>query len=127
MDLSLTTETFQQDDQRWLASKHGADTAQPVTLSVSHFTVTNGYIPSGVVLAAYADGSYGPYVTAAGDSSATAVGILLEAVKVKSGATKVVGAMVKHCFIDTTHMPVASGNGAWDTAAHADLPAVIVR
>lgn len=135
MDLTLVTETFVQDDQRWLASEHGADTAQSVTLDLSDFTAgthyPNGFIPSGTVLCAgTASGKFGPYdpqntTTAPG----VAVGILLEAVQVKAGSTAdPVGAMVKHCFITTAKMPFSgTTKGAWDTAANADLPNVIVR
>lgn len=131
----MTTETFTQDDQRWLASQHGADTAQPVTLDVSKFTAgthyPDGFIKSGCVLAVYDDGKVGPYDPAdAATDADTAVGILLSGVPVRSGATTVVGALVKHCFVDASKMPFGTGDvtkGAFDSAAQADLTHVVVR
>lgn len=131
MNLGLVTESFSQDDQRWLASEHGADTAQSVTLDLSDFTAAthypNGYIPSGTVLSEGTDTTkFGPYDPTEA-SADTAVGILLEAVHVV-GSADPNGAMVKHCFVDTTHMPFASTvKGGFDSGAAADLPAVVVR
>lgn len=136
MDLRMTTETFAQDDQRWLASQHGADTAQPVTLDVSKFTAAthypDGFIKSGCVIAESASGTmFEPYNPADTTTTAgTAVGILLSGVPVRSGATSVVGALVKHCFVDSSKMPFGTGSstkGAFDSAAQADLIHVVVR
>ena len=130
MNLGLVTESFSQDDQRWLASEHGADTAQSVTLDISDFTAAthypNGFIPSGTVLQAGTDATKcGPFDPT--DEDAVAVGILLEAVHVQ-GTADPNGAMVKHCFIDTTHMPFNSTTkGGWGGTAAANLPAVVAR
>jgi hypothetical protein len=102
MDLSVKTETFQQDDQSWLASAHGTDTARPITLDVSTFTANthypNGYIKSGVLLGKItASGRYGPYDGAATDGRQTAAGFLLDAVKAPaSTSTPVQGALLWH-------------------------------
>ena len=66
MDLTLRTETFGQDDQSWLGSAHGTDTARSITLDTSAFTANthypNGFLPSGLPLAKItASGKYGPY------------------------------------------------------------------
>lgn len=66
MDLSIRTETFQQDDQSWLGSEHGTDMGRSITLDTSAFTsgthYPNGYFPSGLALGKItATGKYGPY------------------------------------------------------------------
>jgi hypothetical protein len=147
MDLTLTTETFSQDDQRWLVSDHGADTGRTVTLDVSKFTKADhfpdGYLKSGLVIAKFASGKYGPYnpaintgdgsnAGATGTDKVTHVGLLLEAVQVKSDTATVAGAMVLHCFVDKTKLPVTDvtkkGSVSVDNATTtyaADLPHVV--
>ena len=54
------------EDQTWLGSAHGTDSARPVTLDVSAFTANthypNGYFPSGLALGKItSSGLYGPY------------------------------------------------------------------
>jgi hypothetical protein len=66
MNLSPVTETFQQEDQSWLGSAHGTDSARSVTLDTSAFTPAthypNGYFKSGLALGRItATGLYGPY------------------------------------------------------------------
>lgn len=66
MELQYRSETFQQDDQKWLGSAHGTDMARPVTLDISAFTegthFPDGYLPSGLPLGKItATGLYGPY------------------------------------------------------------------
>ncbi|MDX3839560.1 hypothetical protein [Streptomyces europaeiscabiei] len=66
MNLTQTTESFGQDDQSWLASAHGTDTARSITLDTSAFTAgthyPNGYFPSGLAVGKIAaSGKYGPY------------------------------------------------------------------
>lgn len=130
MDLSIRTETFVQDSQKWLASKHGVDTAQGVTLDASKFAgmYPNDFIPSGTVLATYADGKVGPVNPDAEDASATAIGILLEAVRVYSSTSTPTGALVKHCFVNVDKMPFADdAKGGFGADAQADLTHVVVR
>lgn len=66
MELQIRTETFQQENQKWLGSSHGTDMALPVTLDISAFTsgihFPNGFLPSGLPLAKITSSSlYGPY------------------------------------------------------------------
>ena len=66
MNLSPVTETFYQDNQTWLGSAHGTDSARSITLDTSAFTegthYPNGYFPSGLPLGKItASGKYGPY------------------------------------------------------------------
>jgi hypothetical protein len=118
-----------------------------VTLDVSKFTKADhypdGYLKSGLVISKYASGKYGPYdpTLATGDGSNAAatgadkiphVGILLEAVQVKSDATAVAGSMVLHCFVEKAKMPVTDvakkGAASVDngtTTYAAKLPAVV--
>jgi hypothetical protein len=68
MILTPTTEAFTQEDQRWLGSAHGTDSARSVTLDTSAFTsgthYPNGFFPSGLPLAKItASGLYGPYAS----------------------------------------------------------------
>lgn len=64
MDLTITSETLADDDRDWLASSHGTNTADTVTLDGSAFTGTwtDGVIPSGVALGKIAStGLYAPF------------------------------------------------------------------
>jgi hypothetical protein len=66
VNLNPVTETFQNEDQRWLGSAHGTDAAESITLDTSAFTsgthYPNGYFPSGLPLGKItASGKYGPY------------------------------------------------------------------
>jgi hypothetical protein len=122
-------------------SDHGADTGRSVTLDVSKFTKADhypdGYLKSGLVITKYTGGKYGPFdpaATTAGTGTSDHVGILLEAVQVKSTSTAVAGAKVIHCFVDSAKLPVTdtSKKGSLgveatspSTTHAADLPHVI--
>ncbi|MFI1607846.1 head decoration protein [Streptomyces griseofuscus] len=89
MKLAITTETFGQDDQSWLASAHGTDTARPATLDTSAFTPAthypNGYFPSGLPLGLItATKLYGPYDNTASDGREVLAGFLFTAVSAPS-------------------------------------------
>lgn len=89
MNLSPTTETFGQDDQSWLASAHGTDTARPLTLDTSAFVPAthypNGYFPSGLPLGRItATGLFGPYDNTAADGREVLAGFLFTAVSAPS-------------------------------------------
>lgn len=126
MDLSVYTESFQQDDQSWLASAHGTDTARSITLDVSAFTKAdhypNGYIKSGIALAKLnSGGKYVPFAHgSATDGSAKCVGFLLDAVKAPAVNTvDVQGALLWHGAVYTSK----TTNGADFVAA--DVPSTI--
>lgn len=79
MDLTLTTESFGQDDQSWLASAHGTDTARSITLDTSAFTAgthyPDGYFKSGIPLGKItASGKYGPYASSASEVQTIGLG-----------------------------------------------------
>lgn len=124
MDLSIVTETFGQDDQTWLGSMHGTDTARTITLDTSTFT-KNTHYPSGYLLSGLplgkitATGKYGPYNNAASDGTETLAGFLLGAVRVNIADTTIdpQGALLLHAFIVEANLPVAvDTNGKTDVA-----------
>ena len=66
MILTPKSESFTQEDQRWLGSAHGTDATRSITLDTSAFVsgthYPNGYFPSGLPLGRItATGLYGPY------------------------------------------------------------------
>jgi hypothetical protein len=127
MDLSLTTETFGQDDQSWLGSQHGTDAARTITLDVSKFTegthYPDGYLTSGIVLGKVtATGEYGPYDGTAGDGRETAAGFLFQAVKTPAvNTTPVVAAILEHGKVIQSTLPFQAGAGSLDAAGITDL------
>jgi len=124
MDLSIRTESFGQDDQSWLGSEHGTDTARSITLDVSAFTAgthyPNGFLLSGLPLGKItASGKYGPYNGTASDGTETLVGFLLGAVRVNTADTSidVQGALLVHGVVVESKLPVAvDANGKSDVA-----------
>jgi Bacteriophage lambda head decoration protein D len=123
MDLSLKTETFNQEDQSWLGSEHGTNAARSITLDVSTFTAgthyPDGFLKSGIPLGKVtASGRYGPYNDAASDGRQTLVGLLFTGVKTPAvSSTPVSGAMLLHCFVVEAKLPVAvDANGKADVA-----------
>lgn len=66
MNLAPVTESFGQEDQSWLGSAHGTQSARPVTIDVTKLTkdthYPNGYLPSGTPLALLIEtGLFAPY------------------------------------------------------------------
>lgn len=125
MDLNITTETFDQDDQTWLGSAHGTSMGRPVTLDVSAFTegthFPDGYMPSGTPVGEItASGLYGPYDDAAVDGTETLVGFTLTAVKV-TGDNDVQAALFEHGRVVEANLPIAI-----DAAARADVAGQII-
>ncbi|MFJ7963137.1 head decoration protein [Streptomyces sp. NPDC096324] len=89
MNLNPVTESFGQDDQSWLASAQGTDTARSITLDTSAFTsgthYPNGYFPSGLPLGVItATGKYGPYNNSASDGTEVLAGLLFTAIDAPS-------------------------------------------
>lgn len=123
MDLTIKTESFTQDDQTWLGSQHGTDTARSITLDTSAFTAgthyPNGYFPSGLPLGRItATGKYGPYTSGASDGTQTFVGFLLGAVKAPADNTiDPQGALLLHCFVVEAKLPVAVDSAAKTASA----------
>ncbi|MEV3855058.1 head decoration protein [Streptomyces sp. NPDC050095] len=121
MNLTTTTETFGQDDQSWLASAHGTDTARTITLDTSAFTpgthYPGGYFPSGLPLGRItATGKYGPYSGAASDGRETLAGHLFTAVKAPTDNTvDPQGALLWHGAVVLSKLPATV-----DAAGQAD-------
>lgn len=122
MDLSIRTESFGQDDQSWLGSAHGTDTARSITLDVSTFTAgthyPDGWLRSGLPLGKItASGKYGLYSDAASDGRQTLAGFLFTGVKAPAvNTTPVAGALLLHCFVVEAKLPAAV-----DAAGKADV------
>lgn len=123
MDLSVKTETFGDDDQRWLAASHGVDLARSITLDTSAFTANthypNGYIRSGTPLGKItATDLYGPYTPAASDGTDVLAGFLLSPVKPGASASvDVGGALFEHGRVVEANLPIAiDANGKADVA-----------
>lgn len=127
MDLSIRTESFGQDDQSWLASAHATDTARSITLDVSTFTAgthyPDGFLKSGIPLGKItASGRYGLYADTAVDGRGTLVGFLFTGVKAPAvNTTPVAGALLLHCFVVESKLPVAV-----DAAGKADVAGRII-
>ena len=119
MDLSLRTETFAQDDNSWLGSRHGTDNARPVTLDLSTFTQAdhypNGFLLSGLPLQDLGDGKYGLWT-----ATSTLAGFLLFAVRVTSSGADPSGALLDHGRVVTAKLPVPV-----DAAGQATNPHIV--
>lgn len=84
VNLPLVTQTFTApEDQRWLGSAHGTNTADTVTLDADTFLTTfpTGIVPSGVTLGKVtASGKYRQYNNANADGTEVMAGHLLTTV-----------------------------------------------
>ena len=113
MNLTTTTETFQNEDQTWLGSAHGTDMCRSITLDTSAFTAgthyPNGYFPSGLPLGRItATGLYGPYDGAATDGRETLAGFLFTTVDAPSVNTvDPQGALLDHGRVVAAKLPIA--------------------
>lgn len=128
MDLSIRTETFGQEDQSWLGSDHGTDTARSITLDVSTFTAgthyPEGFLRAGLPLGRItASGKYGLYSDGATDGRQTLAGFLFSAVKAPVvNTTPVAGALLMHCFVVEAKLPAPGV----DAAGKADVAGRII-
>lgn len=86
MDLSLRTETFANEDQSWLASAHGTDSARSITIDYGELdsAVVGGRLASGTPLANMSGGKFGLYNPSNGARNVLA-GFLFTTVSVGSG------------------------------------------
>ncbi|MFF0245038.1 head decoration protein [Streptosporangium sandarakinum] len=124
MNISITTETFHQDDQSWLGSAHATTATRTITLDTSAFTPAThypgGYFPSGLPLGKITTtGKYGPYDNTAEDGRDTLTGFLFTAVKAPASTTTDVGAaLFEHGRIVEARLPIAiDAAGKTDVAA----------
>jgi len=129
MFFNQTVESFGMEDQSWLGSSHGTDTAQPCTLDTSTFVAAthypNGFFVSGIVLGKItATGKYGPYVSTASDGRQTAVGVLFTSVKAPTTGNDwdPAAAILLHGFLKVAKLPILTGNaGFLDSTAQTAL------
>ncbi|MGW1786833.1 head decoration protein [Streptomyces sp. NPDC002143] len=107
-------------DRSWLASLHGTDSVDSVTLDMSTFTSGTHHSPStdtdipysrllsGLPLGRItASGLYGLYSTAAADGRQTLAGFVFAEVLFAPTQTKVPAALLWHGSVKTAKLPVA--------------------
>ncbi|MCW2543386.1 MAG: VWBp37 [Frankiales bacterium] len=123
MDIAPVTTSYALDDLSWLASQHGVEAAESITLLKSAFTANthypDGFLKSGLPLGKInASGKYGPYNDAASDGTETLVGFLYGGVEVVSGGgANLGGALLTHCKVRESRLPIAvNSNGKADVA-----------
>ncbi len=121
MDLSIHTESYQQEDQSWLGSADGTNSARSVTLDAATFTEAthypDGYLLSGLPLADQGDGTFGPVNSAATDGTQNLAGFLFTA-QVTDGTGHVGAPMLDWGRIVTDKLPVALDAASQDTNPH---------
>jgi Bacteriophage lambda head decoration protein D len=124
VDIAPVTTSYTPEDNSWIASSHGLDTTETVTLDgavgfvpATHFPT--GVLPSGTAVAKVtASGKYGLYDDAAGDGRTVFVGFTVGNVAIS--ATKSVGAAILiHGKVDESRLPFAIA-----AAAKTDVPAI---
>jgi hypothetical protein len=121
MDLTVTSESWGDDDQTWCGAAHGMDMARSITLDTSAFTAgthfPDGYVRSGTPLARItATGLYGPYNNAGAGGLETLAGFLFSPVKMSTGGADVQGALLEHGRVVEANLPIAI-----DSAGKTDL------
>lgn len=128
--LNVNRFALQSENRSWLRGPHGTEPGAnaSITLDIPAFAGLhpNGFVPSGIVLGKItASGKYGPYDPAGLDGTETAAGLLFGSLTVEDGATVVGGALVNHAYVNAAKLPLASGKGALDAAARAELTHII--
>jgi len=122
MDITPVTTSYTPEDNSWIASAHGTDSTETVTLDgavgfvpATHFPT--GVLPSGTAVAKItASGKYGLFDNAAVDGRTVFVGFTVGAVTIS--ATKSVGAAIlTHGKVTESRLPFAV-----DASAKTDNP-----
>ena len=117
MDLTFSKTTFLGDDQRWLGSAHGTDSADTVKVTVSSGNVTTygQTLPSGTLL--NVDGTIDP------DGSAKSCdGFTLTPIDISRGAGTYAAAILRHGQVNDA-MRVAKGFTALTSGQKTSLAA----
>jgi hypothetical protein len=125
MNLNPTINTLGRDDQSWLGSAHGTNSARSITLAISAFTKAthypNGYLPSGLPLGKYTSGAnsglFGPYTVGASDGSQTLAGFLFTATAT-DGTSNPNGALLDHGKVIVANLPISVDATAQGTNSH---------
>ncbi|MFH8772053.1 head decoration protein [Streptomyces sp. NPDC017958] len=107
-------------DRSWLASLHGTDSVDSITLDMSTFTSGTHYVPSTDTDIPYsrvlsgipvgkitASGLYGLYQTGATDGRQNLAGFVFAEVLFAPSQTKVPAALLWHGSVKTAKLPVA--------------------
>lgn len=112
-----TTSVTVTADRDWLASRHGTDSTETVTLDLSKFAKAthyvepsagqpHGYVRSGVPIGRItASGLYGPYDPAAKDGREVLAGLVYAEAAFTTGTTKVPAALFWHGTVKTSKIP----------------------
>lgn len=142
LNLGIKTQTLATpEDQSWLGSREGTESAEPITLDSALFTNTpfpNGIVKSGTVIAKVtATGKYGPFVSNLSNGQELPIGFLLTTVDLTGGifgqaVGDTGGALLWRGRIVSAKVPQGTGvstttPGALDTVARTaptDLTAV---
>lgn len=112
MDLETRTEEFTSEDRRWMATRHGVDDTEGVTLDGDLFPTGDypeGRVPSGLILARVsATGLYGPYDPAQdpamGDGRHVPTGHLFTSLRVAAGR-RASGAQLRRGSVIAINVP----------------------
>ncbi|MEU5435429.1 head decoration protein [Streptomyces sp. NPDC020719] len=112
-----TTSTAMTADRDWLASRHGTDATETITLDLTKFTKNthyidpsagnpHGYVRSGVPVGRItASGLYGPYDPAAKDGREVLAGLIYAEAAFTPGTTKVAAALFWHGTVNASKVP----------------------
>ncbi|MFD3511913.1 head decoration protein [Streptomyces sp. NPDC058657] len=113
----FTTSVTVTADRDWLASRHGTDSTDTITLDLPKFTKgthyvepspgnIHGYVRSGVPVGRItASGLYGPYDPLAKDGREVLSGLVYAEAAYTPGATKVPAALFWHGTVKTGKIP----------------------
>ncbi|GHI41109.1 head decoration protein [Streptomyces violascens] len=112
-----TTSTAMTAARDWLASRHGTDATETITLDLSLFTThthyvepaagnPHGYVRSGVPVGRIkASGLYGPYDPAAKDGREVLAGLVYAEAAYTAGTTNVPAALFWHGTVSAAKIP----------------------
>lgn len=125
MNLNPVTNTLGRDDQSWLGSAHGTNSARSITLNIAAFTKAthypNGYLPSGLPLGKYTSGAnsgqFGPYTAGATDGTQNLAGFLFTATAT-DGTSNPNGALLDHGRVIVANLPITVDATAQGTNVH---------
>lgn len=127
MSLSPKTTSYTpSEDQTWLASAHGTQEMDSITLdgALCQARFASGVIPSGIPLAKITStGRYAPQVDAAADGQATVVGHLFTTIDLTAGGTQPAttnspASLFWHGEVITAKVPAYTGRIAQPNAPH---------
>jgi hypothetical protein len=113
MHLSQTSQTWAADDQTWLRSRHGLESAVPCTLDTSTFTANlhypDGFLKSGLALTLNGTSQkYEPWATTKVLAGFLAFSVPVVSVNgVVDTTADPVGAMVDHVSVVKARLPIA--------------------